>query len=145
VAQEDLADGGAGRAGFSSPMRGSTLSVGMTGRPRARQQRGHVVARLDVAGEHHRHRCRAALSRRRERAALCRSTSSSPPSVPPTRAARCRAGGAQLVEPGRSSRPVETRPPAPAGQAHPMPGLGGDELLVADHGEPQTAPAEEQT
>ena len=96
-------------SGSSSPIRGSTLAVAVTGTPRSGSSRRHLVAGLDVAGHHDRHPQPRAGQPARRCAPAPRAL---PPSVPPT--SRTTSGRPRAA---RHRAPVQRarRPRAPPG------------------------------
>ena len=130
----------AARAGPGRARRcaGSTLPVAVTGTPAAGQQRGQPrrgrrrcrpppPAPASRALASRRALCSSTVRRRRRR---CRRPAAPHPAG--RRAAPASAGAVQ--RPGR-----HVHDPGAGGQADPVPGLRGDQRLVADHGQPQPA------
>ena len=123
--------------GFSTPMRGSTLSVATAGTPAAGQRR--------PPPRRGRRRCRRRTTGTRSRAV------GEPGRVVPQHVRVAAVGAADEqhhVGPVRSQRgdagPVEpaggdVHDPRAGRQADPVPGLGRHQRLVPDHGEPQPA------
>ena len=126
-------------SGASTPIRGTTLSATTYG-VAAPATSCDLGAGVDVAGDHDgpgpaaRPRCPG--PRRRSPAAL-------PPSVPPVSSTTSGRGRAPQARQARrrahDPRGDDLDHPAAAGERDPAAGLGGDQLLVADDGDPQPA------
>ena len=121
--------------GSSTPMRGQHVARRDDRTPAPAAGRGGV-ARVGVAGEHHRHR----QPGRGEPGRVVQQHLPVAAVGAADQQHHIRAGGAQCgtsggVEPaGRHVHDL-----APADSADPVPGLGGDQPLVADDGQPQAA------
>ena len=128
----------ASRAGIGSsrPISGSTFAVAVTGTP-ADVSSASTSSRASTLPA----TTTGTTSRRAANAAaLCRRISLLPPSVPPTssttsgRAAEQRAEGRAVQRAGR-----DVLDPRAGRETDAVPCLGGDQLLVADHGKAQPA------
>ena len=117
-------------------MSGSTLSASLTGSPPSRSTAATSsrTAALPASTTGTDQSVPASA------AALCRSTEASPPSVPPT--SRTTSGA---ISPQGGQRGVvqpaggDVHDPGAGRQRRPVAGLGADQLLVADDGQPQPA------
>ena len=124
-------------SGASRPMSGSTLSASCTGSPPAAQHGRHLVAHRGVAGEHDRDGPVRTGQRRRV----------GPQHARPRRRP-CRRPAGRRPAPRRAARPAPRSSSTPGGDVHdprtgrerrPVAGLGADQLLVADDGQPEPA------